>query len=91
MMEPCIPGPMSHYPAWQYMHPPPRPVYQHRVMPFHFPTGVMANKDSSSSENSSPSRSPLPQQKPIQKGADSSSDDSEKGIVLIVFLDFKIL
>ena len=79
MMEPCIPGPMSHYPAWQYMHPPPRPVYQHRVMPFHFPTGVMANKDSSSSENSSPSRSPLPQQKPIQKGADSSSDDSEKG------------
>jgi hypothetical protein len=48
-------------------------------MPFHFPTGVMANKDSSSSENSSPSRSPLPQQKPIQKGADSSSDDSEKG------------
>ena len=82
---------MSHYPAWQYMHPPPRPVYQHRVMPFHFPTGVMANKDSSSSENSSPSRSPLPQQKPIQKGADSSSDDSEKGIVLIVFLDLKIL
>ncbi|CAC5391028.1 unnamed protein product [Mytilus coruscus] len=75
IIEPCIPGPMSHYQAL-YM-PPPQPMYP--MMPYQIPSNVIAARDTSSSENSSPSRSPVPQKKPPQKGADSSSDDSEKG------------
>ncbi|CAG2191433.1 unnamed protein product [Mytilus edulis] len=87
IMEPCIPGPMSHYQAL-YM-PPPQTMYP--MMRFPIPNNVIAARDTSSSENSSPSLSPVPQKKPPQKGTDSSSEDSEKVLYLRRNLHRKVL
>ena len=65
-----------------YLHPPPQPMY-HMGVPYQFqgPASVIASREASSSGNSSPSYSPVPQKKPPNRGGESSSDDSEKGLI----------